>query len=65
MISYRDMTFCKEETCDKFGDGKDDCFRSLTPIVREEANKWWGGRGREEAPIAQFMSKPECYRGKK
>jgi len=59
MICYRDMTFCPFNGCKRFGV---DCHRSLTEDVRREANEWWGVDG--EAPIAQFVDKPDCYEEK-
>lgn len=54
-MTYRDMTFCAESTCAKFGKG---CFRSYTDEVRQRAVKWWGS---EDAPVSFFSEKPECY----
>lgn len=62
MICYRDMTFCTfHEGCAK----AKDCPRPLTEDVRVKADAWWNGRKptgeRQEAPIAVFAEKPECY----
>ena len=55
MINYKDKTFCPFwDTC-KAGPG---CDRALTPTVREEAHRWWGGAG---APICLLKDKPECW----
>lgn len=55
MICYRDRTYCTfYETCDK----RNDCSRPLTPQVKTDAVKWWGGEG---APISMFVEKPECH----
>ena len=61
MMCYRDMTFCTEETCKKFGDGENDCGRSLTKKVKKAAAGWWG---QGDAPIAMFIDKPDCYQEK-
>ena len=63
MICYRDMTFCRESTCAKFGDGDDDCPRSLTPAVEHMAAHWWnrGVEGEKEAPIFVFIEEATCY----
>lgn len=48
------MTFCPfYKDC---ADGSE-CFRALTPEEKERANAEWGG----QAPIMQFMSKPDCH----
>ena len=60
MISYKDMTFCKEWACKNFGNG---CWRSLTEEVLREAEEWWGDSG-WEPPIAVFGERPECYEEK-
>jgi hypothetical protein len=58
-ICYRNMTFCREETCGRFGG---DCTRSLTSEVRQAAALWWSdAEGNEEAPVAVFGSRPDCY----
>lgn len=55
MIGYCDMTFCEHwEDCVKAAT----CPRPLTPEVAAAARKWWGADG---APIAVFVSKPECH----
>lgn len=38
-MSYRDMTFCKERTCARFGV---DCARAYTEKEEAGAMKWWG-----------------------
>ncbi len=61
MIHYRDMTFCSSyKEC---RNGKK-CNRALTPQVQKDADKWWG-KGTGQAPICQFVDKPECYKEKK
>lgn len=55
MICFRDMTFCPFWIDCK--DGKT-CDRALTGKIYEAADKWWGG---PEAPIMQFVEKPECF----
>jgi hypothetical protein len=60
MISYKDMTFCKEWTCKNFGNG---CWRSLTEEVLRGAEKWWGD-SEWEPPIAVFSNRPGCYEEK-
>jgi hypothetical protein len=57
MISYKDMTFCKEWTCKNFGNG---CLRSLTEEVLRGAEKWWGD-SEGGPPIAMFSDRPSCY----
>lgn len=70
MICYRDRTFCSEETCDRFGDGNEDCFRSLTLAIEHTASHWWNSNRTsvqiknnswEDAPIAVFAERPDCY----
>lgn len=57
MICYRDMTFCKEETCKNFGK---DCSRSLTQEVRDKAEEWM-----KNPPFCVFINRPDCYEEKK
>jgi len=52
MYCYKDMTFCTY-----YKDCKDACGRSLTDKVIAEAIKY-------EAPICQYMEKPECFKEK-
>ena len=58
MMSYRDTTFCEggSPRCAQFGQ----CFRALTPEVRERAAKWWGG---PDAPITRWAvpEQLDCY----
>lgn len=55
MISYADMTFCPFwKDCSH----ADACNRPLTDDVKAAARKWWGS---DDAPIAQFTSKPTCH----
>ena len=57
MICYRGRKFCTYyKDCAK----AIDCTRPLTPEVQKAAEKWWGS---DEAPIDQFMDKPECWLG--
>ncbi len=63
MLCYRDMTFCTEETCKKFGDKFDDCVRSLTQHQKNMATKWWGADN-GPAPICMFTERPICYEEK-
>lgn len=56
MICYRDMTFCKHHAdCAKAAD----CSRPLTAEVEAAAKDWWGGK--DGAPIAVFVDKPDCH----
>ena len=52
MISYKDMTFCAHDTCTKF----QSCTRALTEQVLIDAQRWM-----KDAPIAQYVDKPNCY----
>jgi hypothetical protein len=54
-VSYKDITFCQESSCAKFGKG---CPRSFTPEVEDAAKRWWGS---DEAPISVFTGRPDCY----
>ena len=54
MMSFRDMTFCTEDTCRKFGG----CNRALTPEVKDLAIQWWGN---EDAPICYYWEQPACF----
>lgn len=58
------MTFCTEKTCAKFGDGNDDCHRSLTLAVEHMAWHWWNNGNTEiddRPPICQFTERPDCF----
>jgi hypothetical protein len=58
MICYRDRTWCPfYETCNTGAT----CNRSLTPEVKEAAQRWWGGKA---APIAVFINPPGCHEEK-
>ena len=58
-MSYGDITFCGfYKNCI---DGKK-CHRAFTPKIKEKAIKWWGN---ENAPIAYYISKPNCFKEKK
>lgn len=59
-MCYRDMTFCTNEKCAKFGYGIGKCGRSLTPTVQKAADDWWG-KGEGEAPIAISDFRNTCY----
>ncbi len=64
MICFRDITFCTEKTCSKFGDGNDDCFRSLTLAQEHMAYHWWNNGDNtktDSPPICQFADRPDCY----
>ena len=65
MICYRDITFCKESSCGKFGDKNEDCPRSLTLAVEHMAAHWWNrGEKKEDwghAPICVFRERPDCF----
>lgn len=50
MFSYKDMTFCPFEKCEKFKE----CERALTNKIRLEADRFG-------CPISQFGREPECY----
>lgn len=69
MMVFRDMTFCREKTCAKFGDGEKDCPRSLTVAVENLAGKWWNIGDKKEdwgpAPISIFIERPDCFVEKK
>ncbi len=69
MLVFRDMTFCNESTCGKFGDGDNDCPRSLTLAVQHQADRWWNRGDRKEdwgeAPICTFIDRPDCFVEKK
>lgn len=58
MMCFRDMTFCGYASDCKDAEG---CPRALTEEVRREATEWWGS---DEAPIAVFSDKPECFNEK-
>jgi hypothetical protein len=57
MMCYRDMTFCREDTCIKF---KDDCERAYTTKVQAEALGWWASHS-AIVPVCFFTDRPECY----
>jgi len=62
MIFYQNRTFCREETCARFGDQEGDCNRSLTKKIKQEAALWWSdATGNEECPISVYSSRPDCY----
>lgn len=56
MISYRDLTFCEDRECAKWGS----CDRALTELVRREAQA-------ARLPIAVWLGgfQPECFTAKK
>jgi hypothetical protein len=54
-VSYKDITFCQESTCARFGKN---CSRSLTPEMEDAAKRWWGS---DDAPISVFTGRPDCY----
>lgn len=54
MICYRDMMFCSDaEGCRN----RHDCHRWLTPKLKKEGARWWGG---EDFPVAYSSFKTEC-----
>ena len=54
MMCYKDRTFCPFfDTC-RYGN---ECDRALTENVKYDAEKWM-----KNAPICQFVEKPECWR---
>jgi hypothetical protein len=57
MIGYDDRTFCTGDGCKRFAV---DCQRSLTKEIRDQAERWWGGK---DVPITQFANprELECY----
>jgi hypothetical protein len=59
MMCFRDMTFC--EFFEDCANAKD-CHRPLTQEVKDAAARWWKSK---DAPIATFVSKPECHEEKK
>jgi hypothetical protein len=56
-MNYKDMTFCPQHSCKHYGD---DCYRSLTDEVLQEAADWWGDDP-GDPPVAVFADIPECY----
>lgn len=55
VMCFRDMAFCKYwKKCAK----GEECRRALTEKVKEDAEKWWGGKN---YPISWFADKPECF----
>ena len=54
MTCYKDMTFCKAESCKHFKY----CRSAYTEEVKIGAEKWWGSK---EAPVAFYTSVPDCY----
>ena len=54
MICYKDMTFCRFDSCKNFGDN---CHRSLTKEIIAAAEK-------HGLPTSQYMDKPDCYESK-
>ena len=70
MMCYKDMTFCNEAKCAKFGDEKDDCESSFTKKVEYQANQWWNNAKEwdeswADAPVAMFTHTPDCFEAKK
>lgn len=55
MICYKDKTWCRHYDGCKH---RDECHRPLTDEVIKAAEEWWGN---EDAPIAVFVERPECY----
>lgn len=56
MMCYKDKTFCT--FYEKCTNGKE-CNRALTPIVQQQAEKWWGNK---DVPINVYSTKPECFK---
>lgn len=54
MICYRDRTYCPYTTC-----ANKTCERRLTEEIRAAAREWWGS---DDAPIAVYGDRPECYK---
>ena len=54
MLCYKDMTFCISKNC------QNKCGRKLTEDIKQKADEWWG-KGKNKAPICQFVGKPDCY----
>lgn len=54
MIHYRDMTFCTQTGCKRFGV---DCRWSYTEQVQQRAVKWWGN---DNAPVA-LSAFTQCF----
>ena len=59
MIHYKDMTFCKDQTCARFGV---DCHRAFTDDHAQAAKRLWGS---DDAPVAFFGERVDCYEEKK
>jgi len=57
MMGFKDTTFCTATTCTKF----DNCDRALTEQVKEDAEKWWGGKDYPIALLYQPEKHMECY----
>ena len=54
MMCYKDMTFCNEIDCFKFNT----CPRAYNDEAKAGAFKWMG----ENAPVALWVDRPECYK---
>lgn len=59
MLSYKDMTFCREESCAFFDEFS--CTRALTTGRKKAAAVWWGSN---DAPISVFTETPDCFTAK-
>ena len=57
MMGFRDTTFCTATTCTKF----DKCHRALTEKVKEDAEKWWGGKDYPIALLYHPEQHMDCY----
>jgi hypothetical protein len=56
MTAFRDRCFCPFYKDCWHGE---DCGRALTLDVQMAAAEWWGS---PDAPISQFVDKPECFK---
>lgn len=54
MICFMDRTFCPFGDCALSAT----CSTYLSDGVKAGAKAWWGG---DDAPIAVFVDKPECW----
>jgi len=55
MMCYKDMTFCREDTCKHFNNG---CERSYTKDVDAAAKRWWKN---DNPPVCFYTEQPNCY----
>lgn len=59
MLCYKDRTFCRFYIDCKYGK---QCERALTIDIKTAARKWWG---KDNAPISQFLDRPDCWKENK